>query len=84
MGQNQNNFNEINRIADMVPNINNLSDNELYRISFKDEWKIQHLSYLIKTYSMNTYVLLHSEHRNDVTIIVKLLCRSMCRRRVAL
>ena len=25
------------------------------------------------TYSMKTYVLLHFEHKNDVTVIVKLL-----------
>ena len=33
---------------------------------------------------MNTYVLLHFEHKNDVTIIVKLLYGATRRRRVAL
>ena len=30
----------------------------------------------INTYSMKAYVLLHFEHKNDVTIIVKLLYRA--------
>ena len=36
------------------------------------------------TYSMKTYVLSHFEHKNDVTIIIKLLYRVTSRRRVAL
>ena len=32
---------------------------------------------------MNTYILLHFEHKNDVTIIVKLLYRAKSRRRTA-
>ena len=37
---------------------------------------------LFNTYSMKTYVLLHFEHRNDVTIIVKLLYRATSHRRI--
>ena len=36
------------------------------------------------TYSMKTYVLLHFEHTNEVTVIIKLLCRATSCRRVAL
>ena len=39
---------------------------------------------VINTYSMKTYVLLHFEHKNDFTIIVKLLYKATSRRRVAL
>ena len=35
----------------------------------------------INTYSMKTYVLLHFEHKNYVTIIVKLLYRAASRRK---
>ena len=31
----------------------------------------------INTHSMSTYVLLDFQHKNDVTIIVKLLCRAV-------
>ena len=34
--------------------------------------KVSEYNELFKTYSMKTYVLLHFEHKNDVTIIVKL------------
>ena len=33
---------------------------------------------IINTYSMKTYVLLHFEHKNYVTIIVKRLYRATC------
>ena len=39
---------------------------------------------LLNTYFMKTYVLLHFEHKNDVTVIIKLLYRGTSRRRVAL
>ena len=41
-------------------------------------------SHLINTYSMNTYDLLHIEHKNGTTIIIKLLYRATSRRQVAL
>ena len=39
---------------------------------------------IFNTYSMNTCVLLHFEHKNDVIVIGKLLYRGTSRRRVAL
>ena len=33
------------------------------------------VSCLLNTYFMKTYVLLHFEHKNDVTVTVKLMCR---------
>ena len=39
---------------------------------------------LNNTYSMKTYVLLHFEDKNDVTVIIKLSYRAMSRRRVAM
>ena len=33
-------------------------------------------AFTFDTYSMNTYFLLHIKHKNDVTIIVKLLYRA--------
>ena len=42
------------------------------------------LGLAFNTYSMKTYVLLHFEHKSDVTIIVKLLYRATSRRRETL
>ena len=41
-------------------------------------------SSIINTYSTKAYVLLHFKHKNDVTVIIKLLYRATSRRRVAL
>ena len=32
----------------------------------------------LNTYSINTYVLLHLEHKNDITIIIKLQSATRC------
>ena len=42
------------------------------------------VSFVINIYSMKTYVLLHFENKNDVTIIAKFLYRATCCRQVAL
>ena len=42
------------------------------------------MSEIFNTYFMKTYILLHFEHKNDVTIVIKLLYRATNRRRVAL
>ena len=46
-------------------------------------WSLKSPS-VLDTYSMKTNILLHFEHKNYFTIIVKLLYRATSRRRVAL
>ena len=43
-----------------------------------------YLDELMNTYSINTYVLLHFEHKDEVITIVKLLYTATSRRQVAL
>ena len=43
-----------------------------YKLKHKTKALQGYCYYIFNTYSMKIYVLLHFEHKNDVTIIVKL------------